>query len=247
MSWDAAGYVIQGVAIAAQVAATGLEVYSAIDSAQTQQRIADYNRKISEQNASIQRNAAIAQAQAAQYNAKVQEQTANLRQQAAENQNKQATEQAARIRQQRDRLLGLQRSQYAAAGVTAQGSPLAVLADTYNQGELAATEERWRGYETARQQNYQADFERETARYDLQNAMWEEKTAGAGYRIAMRKAQIQQAAGYAQARATRMEGYAAALSGMGSFANSGSSFQGKNIPGEFQYYTGTVPKAKPVS
>lgn len=246
MSWDAAGYAIQGLAIAAQVAATGLEVYSAIDSAQTQERIADYNRKISEQNAAIQRNAAIAQSQAAQYNAKIQEQSANLRQQAAENQNKQAIEQANRIREQRDRLLGLQRSQYAAAGVTTQGSPLAVLADTYTQGELSATEERWRGYETLRQQTYQADFERESAQYELRNALWEEQAAGAGYRIGMRQAQIQQAAGYAQARATRMEGYAAALSGMGSLSQYGANFQGKNILGEFQYATGTVPKAKSV-
>jgi len=209
-------------------ASTGVAMYSSSQQAASQRAIAEYNRQINEQNAAIARNAAIVQSQAAQYNAKVTENMANYRQQAADAQTRQAQEQANRIREQRDRILGLQRSQYAAAGVTAQGSPLAVLADTFYQGELSATDEKQKAYEFSRQQNYQAGMEKEAAQYQYATALWEEKTAGAGYRIGMRQASIQQMAGMAQADATQMGGYAALASGVGSMANTGLSAYGNS-------------------
>lgn len=237
------GYTLATVSVLATAASTGIALYSANEQAASQRAIADYNRQIAEQNAQVERNAAIAQAQANQYNAQV-----ALR--AADEKDRQSREQAARLRQQRDRLLGLQRSQYAASGVTEQGSPLAVLADTYTQGEMAAVDVRRQGYEEARAQ-------RAAAQYQLDTAMWEEKTAGAGYRIGLRQAQIQQYAGMAQANATQIGGYAAIASGIGSIANTGLSLYGSssggggggdagggtNLRGEFQYATGTVPKA----
>ena len=46
------------------------------------------------------------------------------------------------------------------------------------------------------------------------DAQFAEKAAGAGYRIAMRQAAIEQQAGYATSRATQLGGYAAGASGV---------------------------------
>lgn len=234
--------------VLATAASTGIAMYSADQQSRSQAAIAAYNRQINEQNAAIARNAAIAQAQAAQYNAQVEKNMADWRQQAADAQTQQSQEQANRIRQERDRILGLQRSQYAAGGVTPEGSPLAVLADTFTQGELAAVDERQKAYEFSRQQTYQADLERTAADYQMATALWEEKTGGAGYRINMRQASIEQMAGNATARATATGGYTALASGVGSAANTGLSYYGssasKNPTGAVTGYGGQqyVPK-----
>ncbi len=186
-----------GVAAVAAVASTGIALYSANEQATAQREMADYNRKIAEFNADRQNRY-------------------------ADEQSRQAREQANRIRQQRDRIIGQQRAQYAAAGVTDQGSPLAVLADTYNQYELAAAEQTSKGNQAAEEIKYAAAYDR--------------TMAGAGYRIAMRQAVVTQASGYADAAA-----------GVSTMAFSyGTSMQGKNLAGEWQYNRGTVPRATAV-
>jgi hypothetical protein len=242
------------VSVLATAASTGVAMYSASEQSKSQAAIADYNRQVNEQNAQIARNAAIAQAQAAQYNAQVEKNNADFRQQAADAQTKQSQEQANRIRQERDRILGLQRSQYAAGGVTPEGSPLAVLADTFTQGELAAVDEKQKAYEFSRQQSYLSNLERTAADYQMATALWEEKTAGAGYRINMRQADIEQQAGYATSRATALGGYSAAAAGVAQMGQTGMSAYGNstsknptgsgtNPAGEYQYRTNTVPRA----
>jgi hypothetical protein len=58
------------------------------------------------------------------------------------------------------------------------------------------------------------------------DAQFAEKAAGAGYRINMRQAAIEQMAGNATARATAIGGYSALASGVGSVANTGMSYYG---------------------
>ncbi len=62
----------------------------------------------------------------------------------------------------------------------------------------------------------------------MATALWEEKTGGAGYRINMRQAAIEQMAGNATSRATAMGGYTALASGVGSMANTGLSYYGSS-------------------
>jgi hypothetical protein len=86
------------------------------------------------------------------------------------------------------------------------------------------------------------------------DAQFAEKAAGAGYRISMRQAAIEQMAGNATARATQLGGYAAGASGvsqmgqigMSAYGNSKSKSptgSGTNPAGEYQYRTNTVPRA----
>jgi hypothetical protein len=224
--------------------------------------------------------------------AQLQRNTAAMLRQQADGENLQAREQAERIRSEKARILGLQRSQYAKGGVTTEGSPLAILADTATLYDMqvadtlllgSLTGER-RRYEagvadtnagiTALEANlkrdqarindqaigfnlsedlFQANMNLGSARVAFDDAKFAEEMAGAGYRINMRQAQIEQMAGNATARATQLGGYADFASGIASAASmAGSAYRsgggsGKNLRGEFQYYTGTVPKATAIS
>lgn len=200
--------IFAAVAAAAAITTAGITAYSANEQAAAQRAAADYNEKLAKQNQELQN-------------------------QQADAEQRQSIEKARRIREQRDRLLGLQRAQFAAAGVTDQGSPLAVLADTYTQGELAATDELTRGAEAARIRRT--------------SAMWNTSAESAGARIARREAQI-----------TQLGGYGAIADGAGNLASigrksgafdgdgGGDGGGGTNLKGEFQYATGTVPKATAV-
>lgn len=198
-------------------------------------------------------------------NAQVQQNQATMLRQQAEGEERQAKEQADRIRQEKARILGLQRSQYAAGGVTPQGSPLAVLADTSNLYEMQIADTLLLGRMKKDQSEYEAtvtDFNAgitslesqamrdqadinqsaigfnlsedifranmnlDAARMSFNDAQFAEKAAGAGYRINMRQAAIEQMAGNATARATAMGGYTALASGIGSAANTGMYYYG---------------------
>lgn len=188
------------------------------------------------------------------------DQAAMLRQQ-AEGEDRQAKEQADRIRAEKDRILGLQRSQFAKGGVRVEGSPLAVLADTANIFEMQVADTRLLANLSSEKKRYEAtvtDFNAgitalegkmmrdqadinqsaigfnlnqdlfaasrnlDSARMSFNDAQFAEKAAGAGYRIAMRQAAIEQMAGNAQARGTMTSGYASALSNLSSAAYYGS-------------------------
>jgi hypothetical protein len=250
------------VAAIAAVASAGVSMYSASEQSKSQAAIAEYNRMANEQNAAWQRMAGERAAQAEQFNAQIamfnaesqgdqarmnnaliSAQSAQLRQQ-AEGEERQAREQADRIRQEKARILGLQRSQYAGKGVTIEGSPLAVLADTANIYEMQAADTLLLANLSSEKKKYEAGmndmvgefnlnqglFEsgmnKKAAQLSLADAQFAEKAAGAGYRINMRQAAIEQQAGNATARATAMGGYTALASGIGSAANTGMSYYG---------------------
>lgn len=318
-------------AVVATVASAGIALYSAQQQAQSQKEIAEYNKRINEQNAAWQQLAATRAAQSEQFNsqiaifnaqaqqsaanltnqfasfqneqtrqqasfvdmqAQLQKSTAEMLRQQAEGEDRQAREQAERIRAEKARILGLQRSQYAAGGVTPEGSPLAVLADTatlydmqvadtllmgnlekaskeqeakitdFNAGITSLESQMIRDQaninESAIKFNlsedlFKADMNLNASRVAFDDAVFAEKAAGAGYRIAMRQAEIDYKAGLATARATQLGGYADFASGIASAASiAGSAYRsgggsGKNLRGEFQYYTGTVPKATAIS
>lgn len=248
--------------VLAAAASTGIAMYSASEQSKSQAAIAEYNRLQNEQNAAWQRMAAERAAQADQYNAQlsmfnaqsqadqanmnnvlVQQQSQQLRAQ-ADGEDRQAREQADRIRAEKARILGLQRSQYAAGGVTTEGSPLAVLADTANLYEMQVADTRLLANLSSEKKRYEAgmnelvgDFNlnsdlfasamnKKAAQISFNDAQFAEKAAGAGYRINMRQAAIEQMAGNATARATAIGGYSALASGIGSVANTGMTYYG---------------------
>lgn len=277
------------VSLAATAASTGIAMYSASEQAQSQAAIAEYNRMASEQNAMWQRLAAERAAQAEQYNAQmamynadaqaqqaqmnnilIEQQNQQLRAQ-ADAEDRQAREQADRIRKEKDRILGLQRSQYAKAGVTTEGSPLAVLADTASLYEMQVADTRLlanlssekKRYEASmnslvgefnlNQELFSAGMAKKAAEMSFADAQFAERAAGAGYRINMRQAAIEQMSGNATARATAIGGYSALAGGIGSIANtglmvsSGGGSSNRNLRGEYQYATGSVPRAQAIS
>lgn len=248
------------VSLAATAASTGIAMYSASEQSKSQAAIAEYNRIQNEQNAAWQRMAAERAAQAEQFNSQmamfnaqaqadqanmnnvlVQQQAQQLRA-AADGEDRQAREQADRIRAEKARILGLQRSQYAKGGVTTEGSPLAVLADTANLYEMQVADTKLLANLSSEKKRYEAgmnelvgDFNlssdlfasamnKKAAQISFNDAQFAEKAAGAGYRINMRQAAIEQMAGNATARATAMGGYTALASGIGSAANTGMSY-----------------------
>lgn len=243
--------------VLATAASTGIAMYSASEQSKSQAAIAEYNRMANEQNAAWQRMAAERAAQAEQYNAQmamfnaeaqadqanmnnilVQQQSAQLRAQ-ADAEDRQARDQADRIRKEKDRILGLQRSQYAKAGVTYEGSPLAVLADTAQLYEMQVADTKLLANLSSEKKRYEAEMNsliggfnlnadlfaatqaKKAAQLSFADAQFAEKAAGAGYRINMRQAAIEQMAGNATARATAIGGYTALASGIGSMANTG--------------------------
>jgi len=254
---SATSIALVSVSVLATAASTGIAMYSANEQSRSQAAIAEYNRMANEQNAAWQRMAAERAAQAEQFNAQmamfnaqaqadqanmnnilVQQQSQQLRSQ-ADAEDRQAREQSDRIRKEKDRILGLQRSQYAKAGVTTEGSPLAVLADTASLYEMQVADTRLLANLSSEKKRYEAsmnslvgDFNlnselfasamnRKAAEMNFADAQFAEKAAGAGYRINMRQAAIEQMAGNATSRATAIGGYTALAGGIGSIANTG--------------------------
>jgi hypothetical protein len=178
-------------------------------------------------------------------NVLVQQQSQQLRAQ-ADGVDSQARQQADRIRAEKARILGLQRSQYAAGGVTPEGSPLAVLADTANLYEMQVADTRLLANLDSNKKRYEAGMNelvgefnlnselfasamnKKAAQISFNDAQFAEKAAGAGYRINMRQAAIEQMSGNATSRATAMGGYTALASGIGSAANTGMTAYGSS-------------------
>lgn len=260
MGADGGLIAMAAVSVLATAASTGVAMYSASEQSKSQAAIAEYNRMANEQNAAWQRMASERAAQAEQFNSQmamfnaqsqadqanmnnvlVQQQAQQLRA-AADGEDRQAREQADRIRAEKARILGLQRSQYAKGGVTTEGSPLAVLADTANLYEMQVADTKLLANLSSEKKRYEAGMNELVGQFNLnsdlfasamnkkaaeisfQDAQFTEKAAGAGYRIAMRQAAIEQMAGNATARATAMGGYTALASGIGSAANTGMSY-----------------------
>jgi len=234
---------------------TGVGVYSSFEAAGNERAMADYNAQIAQQQADIQGKVAQRQAEMAQYNATLQMRQGEAQQQAAEynaqlqernattmrayadNAEAQGTEQARRMRLEKLRIMGGLQSQYAAAGVTTEGSPLAVLAETDGMLELQIQDGWYQTVQQTKNQRGQADLldwqanvtrqsgdysnllTQSSAQLDLQNAQFEAQTASAGTRIAQRQADINQMAGNNRADAYMWQGAATGLQGAASMSD----------------------------
>ncbi|MEI6278300.1 MAG: hypothetical protein WCQ16_02810 [Verrucomicrobiae bacterium] len=221
---------------------TGVSMYGSAQAAANQRKMADYNAQIAAQQAQIQQavatrhgeigqyNATLmsrqadASRQAAEFNAQMQERNATTMRAYADNAESQGREQAQRLRAEKLRILGDQQSGYAAAGVTTEGSPLAVLAETDGMLELQIQDSWYQSTQASKKQRGEADMmdwqaqagrtsgdysnllSQASAQMDFQNAAFESATSSAGVRIAQRQADIAHLAGDNQASAYQLQG-----------------------------------------
>lgn len=234
---------------------TGMSFYSSQQAAANEQRMANYNAEIARQNAELQSATAARQAQMAQYNARLMQAQAQndlsqaqyqaavmesnaqtLRNYAASTED-QGREEARRMRLEKLRAISAQRSQFAKGGVTTEGSPLAVLADTEGTMELAISDMWWqtnqeskkllkeaeftdhRAAVTKSSAEYQSLLSMNSANLAFENALYEEKAARAGYGIAMQQAELDRMAGNSRADAYTLQGYSSIVSGAGQASN----------------------------
>lgn len=203
-----------GVLALSTAASTGLAYYSAQEQAASAERMGKYNYAVQKAQMEAQEDMArrenMAAANISEYNARTAENEA-LR---AENE---AREKARRIRLDNQRLFAAQRARYGAAGVTSEGSPLQVMADSAASGETAVADAIYDG--DARRQGLlaQSQIERYKKQFSLLNAQTNEWSgSNAGLFAAPYLMQ-----GRSDAQAARMSGYGSLISGVGSMASIG--------------------------
>lgn len=138
--------VLAGTAIAASLASAGMAFYGQQQQAQAADRMAQYNYAVQKQQMEMQ---ARMQSIAADQQYQAQMQNAQIAQNDATRVEQEARERAKRMRAENERLLGEQRARFGKAGVTSEGTPLAVMAESAGLMEMAVSDEL-----------YKADMER---------------------------------------------------------------------------------------
>lgn len=174
-----AGYLV-AASLATTAIGTGIGVYSSMQAANNEKRIAAYNAELANRQAELQGQVAQRQAEVAAYNSQLSQRQADLNKQMAEYQatvaERNATtlrayadqgeargrEEARRMREEKARILAGMRSGYAKSGVTTEGSPLAVLAEADGTLELQIQDMWWQSTNEAKKLRGEAeglDFE----------------------------------------------------------------------------------------
>lgn len=172
--------VLTAASLAMTAVGTGIGVYSSMQAASNEKRIAAYNAQLANQQAELQGQVARRQAEVAAYNAQLSQRQADLNRQMSEYQaqvaERNATtlrayadqgeargrEEARRMREEKLRILAGMRSGYAKSGVTTEGSPLAVLAEADGTLELQIKDMWWQSTNEAKKLRGEAeglDFE----------------------------------------------------------------------------------------
>jgi len=170
--------VLAGLAIATSLASAGMAYYGQQQQARAAEEMAAYNYAIQKQQMEMQAQMAAMAAQqefqAREYNAKVMENEA-IRVEA------EARDKARRMRVENERLLGKQLATYGSSGVTLEGSPLMVMAESAGALELAVADELYKSSVEASGFRNKAGMERWTGQYaliDEHAANYNKSTAG---------------------------------------------------------------------
>jgi len=209
--------VIAGIGIAASLASAGMAYYGQQQQAQAADRMANYNYAVQKQQmemqAQMQKIAADQQYQAGMQNAAIAQNDAMRVEQ-------EARERASRMRAENERMLGAQRARFANAGVTSEGTPLAVMAESAGLMELGVADEL-----------YKADMERSAFYRKAEVEKWQ-----AGYSLVDKAAADYNAAsarfraapilmeGQNTAQALRVGSYGSLLSGVSDAAGMATKF-----------------------
>lgn len=249
-SWIAAnsGALMAGAAVVASGVGTGLSFYSQQQQASNAQAMADYNYKVQQQNAKVNNQIALQQAEInrraamSQYQAGVNNVQTYYDQAAATEARGQ--EEARRMRAENERFKAVQRAKYAKSGVTTEGSPLLVMAETAGTLELGVQDALYQSKMDAAALRRTGDVEKYQAGFSLMDAGVQEYQAAAaraGYSLNMEQARLNRAAGYSQAAGLRTSSYGTLISGIGQTAGMAANYAG-SIP-----TTKTASTVKPSS
>ena len=216
-------------------AGTGLSYFGQQQQAKNATAVANYNAQIQQQNADMQARMAQSQANtnaqiaSAQYQQGINN-SITLRNQATA-QEAQGREQARRMRENQDRMIGLQRAKFAKSGVVNEGSPLAVLADTARLTELNVQDASHQAELDRQTSLHRADLETFQAGFsliDVGQEQFKAQAADAGRRIAYREADLTRLSGAANAQGYRIGAAASLISGAGQMTNIGSDMAYKS-------------------
>lgn len=199
------------------VAAAGLSFYGQQQQAAAAERMANYNYAVQKQQmemqAQMQRVAAEQQYAAGMQNATVMQNEAMRVEQ-------EARERARRMRSENDRLLGEQRARFGKAGVTSEGTPLAVMAESAGLMELAVSDELYKADMERSALYRKADVEKWQAGFSLiDKAAAEYNQASAGWRAGTILTE-----GQNTAQALRVNSYGSLISGVSDAASMGARF-----------------------
>ena len=208
------------VAALSSLAAGGLSYYGQQQQAAAAQRMAQYNYATQKAQMEMQNQMAEQQANA---QAGVFAYNAQIAQSEAKRVEQEARERARRMRQENERALGLQRASYAKAGVTSEGSPLMVMADSAGLAELSVADELYKA-DSQRSGLYQQaaleQFKARMSQFEGSGYAWNAANAGAFNRPLLM-------AGNNEASALRVSSYGSLISGFGNAANSLSNLPRK--------------------
>lgn len=212
--------------VAVSAIGTGLTYYSQQQQAANAERMAQYNYDVQRQNAEVQAKmaqyqadintrAAMAQHQAGLNNAAALEGQAN----AVEAQGR---ERARRMREENLRMLAIQNAKYGRSGVSSEGTPLAVMADTAANLELGVQDAAYETELESRTFRRRAEMERFQAGFSLMDAgvaQYEAAAARTGRGLALRQAELNRLSAKNQAQGLRYSSYGTLISGAGNVAN----------------------------
>jgi hypothetical protein len=209
--------VLAGVAIAGSLASAGMSYYGQQQQAASAQRLANYNYQVQLQQmqmqSQMQKIAAEQQYAAGMQNAKIME-NEGLRVE------QEARERARRMRSENEKLLGAQRARFGKAGVTSEGSPLAVMAESAGLMELAVSDEMYKANLERSAFYRKAEVEKWQAGYSLvDKAAADYNAASASFR-----AQPILLEGQNTASALRVNSYGSLISGATQAASMGANY-----------------------
>lgn len=248
MTWWGVG--IGAASLLVTSVGTGLSYFGQQQQASNAEAIANYNAQIAAQNNQI--NQIIAKQQAdyqrryAEIQATAQRQNADVLNAQGRAAEAAGREEARRQRERNEKAQAMQRARYAKAGVTTEGSPLAVMSESAALLELQAqdihhkSELEGRAFdEQAKAARYQAqmsDFDASVARYQM-------AAADAGFTIGSNQANANYLAGMSAASGYQTASYGTLISGAGSAMSIGADSYDR-IQTNQLYKTSKTPKVR---
>lgn len=225
MSLAVAGAIAGITGAAATLVGTGISYRSQQQAAASSRAIADYNARLSTQNARTSLGIAQAQSTAErrqlEAQAAAQQQNARTIRTTADDQIAAGREDIRAKRTDGARLMAIQRARIAKSGIVESGTPLDILADTAAQIQHGAELDLYEQNLNRDQAYRAAAFEEAGAGATLLNAGMADlkgKAAYAGYRNQLSQIELNRMSGNQQASAMQTGASATLLSGLGSFA-----------------------------
>jgi len=226
----ATAYILAAASIAATAVGTGVSYYSQQEQSRNAAAMANYNRQVADQNNRVNLQLAQQQSSWQAQNAEARAAAQNNNATALERQGRaaesQAREEARRERIKNERQLSMQRARYGKSGVTSEGSPLAVMAETAGLLELGIQDINYRGDMEGRAYDRKADLERFEAgfsMFDAGIARYEGAAAEAGFSINQNKSQADYLSGMNTAAGYKSAATGTLIQGVGSAINTGAS------------------------